>query len=247
MTEPHQPDHVTHACPKCGEPITGTTAVDFEIIWENHKAAHKAEEERENLQDPEAHEGLLVPTDTQLNEATAKAQKDSALMERLFQNEQDALTDLEKHFDGVSRIEHKLPQFIDFAFKMANQVGQWAKEKDFRTKAIKLGMIYWTPAGDIAAEFLYDKYDLSAPDEVPYLKRGYARLPQLNSQYPAVFELVITLGEHLTNLCVNRKVQPRDISFTGLHVFQNPNTREYMWSFKILNRRHILKAAKVGF
>jgi hypothetical protein len=257
MTEPHQPgnsepgsfeDLKRHLgrldyCPTCGEAISVPTGPEaeraFEIRWEQHKATHKPEETQGSP--------IEGPDGAQLQSANERAKEASRALEQTFKNEGDHLRDLEKHFDGVSRIERRLPQLIDFSFKLANAVGNWAKEKDYRTKALKLGTIYWTPAGDIAAEFTFDKFDLSAPDNPEYLKRGYARLPKLNELYPAVFELCMTLGEHLVNICDQRKVDKKDISFTNLHVFSNPNTGTDFWAFKILNRKQILKAHRVQF
>jgi hypothetical protein len=228
-----------HTCPQCQALITAPTEREFEALWERHKAEHRAE--------AEAAQASLAPTEEEMAAATTKAKADAALIERAFKNDQDHLRDLEDHFEALSRIEHKLPQLIDFAFKIANAVGAWAREKGYRTKALKLGTIYWTPTGEIAVEFTYDKFDLSAPEEPEYLKRGYARLPQLNAKYPAVFELTMTLGEHLVNICMQRKLTKKDISFTGLHHFTNPNTGAQMWSFKIINHRAVLKAGQIRF
>lgn len=231
---------MTHVCPLCEETIEGDSDALFEQRWEAHKATHK--EAVEETVD----EALPVPTDAELGAAKDAAVKEANFLASIPQSNDEALWDLEKHFAHVSAIEHKIPQLIDFGFKMANAMGNWAKEKDYRTRAIKGGLIYWTPAGDIASEFLYDKYNLSVEEEPEYLKRGYARLPKLHAQYPAVFELIMTLGEHLTNIMQNRRMSSKDISFTNLHNFVS-NTGIDMWAFKILNRKRVIRTSKVAF
>jgi len=225
-----------HTCPECNQLIEADTERSFEEAWEAHRATHKPEDQVD-----------LSPTPEQLIEAHEKAKREAIAVERLLKSEEEHVRDLERHFEGLSRIEHKLPQLIDFGFKLANAVGNFCQEKDYRTKALKLGTIYWTPSGDIAAEFTYDKFDISAPEDPEYLKRGYARLPKLNAQYPAVFELVMTLGEHLTNICENRRLTKKDISFTNLHHFVSPTTKTDFWAFRILNRRAVLRASNVHF
>lgn len=220
-------------CPQCQEQIISVDEREFERLWENHKAAHRAEDIAADQ-----------PTEAALVVATEKAKADAAQLERLWRGEKDHQNDLERHFEGVSRIEKRLPKLIDFCFKMADQVDAWCQRMDYRPKALKVGTIYWTPSGEIAAEFDYDKFDLSAPVPPAHLKRGYVRLPMLQKNNPAVFELCMTMGHHLINIIDMGRAKPKDLTFTNLHYFRNPNTLADCWSFKIVNRRQVLKQAK---
>jgi len=231
------PQHFSHKCATCDDLITGVGEKEFEAKWEAHKAEHVRDAERLGGE-------ISVPTAEELNAAATKAKATTAGLQAMYKNDADHTRDIEKHFDGVSRIERRLPQLIDFAFKLANAIGAWAKEKDYRVKSLKLGNIYWTPAGDIAAEFEYDKYNIVTEPAPEYLKRGFVRLPQLQAHHPAAFELCMTLGEHLCNIIDMRRATPKDIGFTNLHHFTNPNTNTENWSFRITNHRAIMKAQR---
>ncbi len=234
-------------CPRCEMLImvqTGLNAEkEFEAQWEAHRGFHKKKDEEAEL----AAAGELEPTAEQLAAANVKAKADAAQLERMFKNNDDHLRDLEGHFDSVSRIEHKLPQLIDFGFKWAEAVRQWCKEKDWRPKSLATGNIFWAPAGDVAVEFSYDKYDISSPEQPEYLKKGYARLPKLHDQHPALFEVVMTLGEHLVNICEQKRLTKKDLTFRNLHHFVNPNNSMDMWAFRIVNHKAVLKASRIKF
>lgn len=214
-------------CPECLLKVSAWTDKALEAVWEAHKATHKLETAAVGLTDAER-----------------AIQAAAAMTDPIFKNEKDHEQDLARHYENVSQIERRLPQLIDFGFKLANMVGNLCQEKDWRPKALKHGNIFWVPGGEVAFELNYDPYDISAPQEIEYLKKGYVRLPKLQADYPSVFEFLMTLGHHLTNMIEVQKVQPKDLSFTQLHHFVNPNNGIDHFAFKIVNRRHVLKASK---
>lgn len=225
MNQDEAPSFST-TCDKCQHQVDAPNASELERLWEEHKREHRSEEAQ--VFDIEG----------------AKLQAKQAEVTLAYKNEQDHTDDLAKHYQAVSQLEKRLPQLIDFGFKLANMVGNICNEKGWRPKALKEGQIYWVARGEVSVEFTYDKYDLSVPAPVEYLKRGYVRLPQLQADYPAVFEFLMTLGHHLTNMLQVQRLQPRDISFANLHHFVNPNNRIDNFAFKIVNRRQVLKHSR---
>jgi hypothetical protein len=235
-----------HTCPVCNVNLTAHNEAEFDQLWEAHRAEHRSEldEVAKNIKAEE--EGVAPGPDAELSSAAAKAKALSRQVEDSLKGEDDHLNDIERHYGALTRIEHKLPQLIDFAFKLANAVGNLCREKEYRPRALKAGNIFWTPSGEISAELTYDPYAITTEAAPEYLKRGYARLPKLHDDYPAVFEVTMTLGEHLVNILNNRRIDARDISFTGLHYFHSPVTNSHHWAFKIVNRKFSLKHAGAG-
>lgn len=212
-------------CDQCGVVVESYGERELERLWEEHKATHKP-----------------APEVTEVDEAATAAVAEE--LQTRYKNEKDHTDDLASHYEALSHIERRLPQLIDFGFKLANAVGQLCKEKDWRPKALKHGNIYWVPGGEISLEMRYDPHDISAAVEVEYLKKGYARLPRLQAEYPAVFDFVMTMGHHLTNMVKTKKLKAKDLSFTNLHHFENPNDHTQHFAFKMINRRAMLKSAQ---
>lgn len=209
---------IEHRCVICEKMIQAADEDTFERLWEEHRITHPitGAEPKQDLPAPpvpadaELEEGgKIIPLDDQGGRGT----------DARYLNDKDHEQDLARHYEGVSRIEQKLPQMIDFAFKMGQMVGTWAKEKCIPTKLITTGDLFWTPDGEIAIEFGYDADDVVEKVAPVFLKSGYARLPTLQKHYPAVFDVCLTIGHHLCNMIDQKKVRPKEIEFKGLHHF----------------------------
>lgn len=220
-------------CDKCQVKLEAHSDPELEAAWEGHKAWHRTKD-AQALED-----AGLTPAVAPMPEAANEG------LQAIYKNEKDHENDIARYYEAVSKIEHKLPRLIDFGFKLANVMGNICKQRGWRTKSLKHGNILWVPGGEIALEMRYDPYDISAPSEIEYLKKGYARLPKLQADYPAIFEAVMTLGHHLTSMMHSQRLNQKDLTFTNLHHFVNPNNNIDHLAFKIVNRRHVLKAGAV--
>lgn len=196
--------------------------------------------------------GVPAPTpDQQLHvhladvEGRAKAAHDD-IMSRYRTEAQDK-DDLTKFFTGVSRLEKRIPALIDFGFKVSHALASWAEEKRVNTKQVKLGEIFWTPTGDVAFDIIHDPYDITPKEQPEFLKRGWGRLPDLSEKFPAVIELVMTLGTHLSMMIDNKTVSGKDLRFIQLHHFDNVVSKRPAWAFRIIDGGRLLKSRTVGF
>jgi hypothetical protein len=171
---------------------------------------------------------------------------DSGIILPNFKGEQEHVDDLERYFSGLARIEKKMPQLVDFAFKLSHALKAWCDEKQIATRAVKLGTIFWTPTGDIAFDIEYDPYDLTPNAEQEYLKTGYARLPLLAEQYPCLVDLVDTLSYSLIAMIDNKTLSPAGATFKDLRPFFNVLTRKQAWSFRLYDAKGHKVKSRIG-
>lgn len=154
-----------------------------------------------------------------------------------MKNEQDHAHDLGRFFDGIGRMEKRIPALIDFAFKVSHALAQWAGEHNVSTKQIKLGTIFWSPQGELAFDIEYDPFDITPREDPEYLKKGWARMPLLAEKFPAVLELVMTVGTHLSVMIDQKQMKGAGLSFTQLHYFKNQVSGNHAWGFVIIDRQ----------
>lgn len=191
-----------------------------------------------------------VPTEAEAAAARLQAAKEKEAYDSIMRNSKSAdehKEDLTKFFHNISHMEKRIPALIDFGFKISHAVAQWAEEQRVNSNQVYLGEIFWTPQGDIAFDIKYDPMDLTPKEKPEYLKQGWRRMPQLAEHFPAVFELIMTVGTHLSMAIQNRQAVGKDLGFANLHHFTNVLTKRPAWGFRIFNGRRLLKSKPMGF
>lgn len=164
-----------------------------------------------------------------------------------FSGESEHEHALAKFYDGMSKIEKRMPALIDLAFKISHQVESWANEKQLSTRALKLGTVFCAPNGDYAFDLEYDPHDLTPHPEHAFLKSGYNQLPKLKERFPCLIDLVDTLGYTLSNMIDTGQLTVGGASFSQLRTFQNQVTRNQSWSFRLYDsKRRRVKQQRIG-
>jgi hypothetical protein len=163
-----------------------------------------------------------------------------------FSGESDVERQLAKFYDGMSRIEKRMPALITLAFKLSHQVQAWADEQHVATRALKLGVVFWAPTGDIAFDLEYDPYDITPLKEHTFLKTGYSELPKLKDAFPCLIDLVDTLSYTLSNMIDNGQLGVGTAEFTQLRTFKNQVTGNQSWGFRLYDKKRRVKQQRIG-
>lgn len=253
--EPHQlPDVVLPpitraACNRCQADISAETPKEFYAAWRDHRfSVHGVVPKGMQVLTTDQPMAPVAPPPPA---ADLKVTEEELERYRVTQpkNEDDHVNDLARFFDGMSRIEKRVPALIDFGFKVSHQLANYCEEKHIASKQIKLGDIFWTPKGDVGFDIIYDPFDISPREQPEYLKTGWLRLPKLAEHFPCIVELVMTLGAHLSMMIDNGQCKGKDLTFINLHTFRNNVAGRDAWGFKILQvgNGRVLRAGQAGF
>jgi hypothetical protein len=163
-----------------------------------------------------------------------------------FSGESEVEHALAKFYDGMSRIEKRMPALIDLAFKLSHQVQAWADEKGISTRALKLGTVFWAPDGDIAFDLEYDPHDITPQGEKAFLKTGYRELPKLKDRFPCLIDFVDTMSYSLSNMIDNGQLSIGGTEFSQLRTFKNQMTGNQSWGFRLYDKKRKVKQQRIG-
>lgn len=154
---------------------------------------------------------------------------------------------LQGFFDGFSALEKRIPSLIKFAFKLTHSMTAFANEKSITTRQIMLGDIFWAPGGALAFDVTWDPYAIVPQDKNEFLKTGWNQLPKISERFPAILELVMTLGFRLSVMIDNKELDGKRCIFKDLHYFKNSITGRDCWSFNITQPNGRVKSSTKGF
>lgn len=163
-----------------------------------------------------------------------------------FSGESEVEHQLAKFYDGMSKIEKRMPALIDLAFKLGHQVQSWADEKQIPTRELKLGVVFWAPTGDIAFDLEYDPLEITPVTDKAFLKTGYRELPKLKDRFPCLIDLVDTLSYTLSNMIDNGQLGVGTAEFTQLRTFKNQVTGNQSWGFRLYDKKRRVKQQRIG-